>query len=520
MPHHSLGSIPVWNAADNSRFSALSGEQQADVCIVGAGIAGLSTAYLLQKEGVSVAVVDARGIAGGETGRTTMHLTTALDERYFKLETLHGTENCRLIADSHRAAIDKIEAIIRDEAIDCQFMRVDGYLTAANGEDEKQLEKEVETLNRIGLTDVALVSHIPLEGYDWNAAIRYPNQACLHATRYIDGLAKAFERMGGRIYIDSTVRQVKGGSHAHIATDTGARLNAGSIVVATNTPMNDRVVMHTKQVPNRTYAISIDVAKDSIPPLLIWDTETPYHYVRLLKGTTRDHLITGGEDHKTGHAADAESCYRHLEEWTRARFPGCGEVTHRWSGQILEPLDHIAYIGRNPMDDDNVYIVTGTSGNGTTYGTIAGMVLTDLIQGRENPYSAIYDPSRKPAFKADSLKEYARFNSHAVAHMGDHLKAGEVDSPEDIQPGTGAVVRRGMHKIAMYRDEEGMLHERSAVCPHLGCIVKWNAGEKSWDCPCHGSRFTPDGEVLNGPSSAPLDKSGSESLPQQKQAQG
>lgn len=520
MPRSSSGSIPFWDAADNSRFRALSGRQDADVCIVGAGIAGLTTAYLLQKEGVSVAVVDARGIAGGETGRTTIHLTAALDERYFKLESLHGTENCRHIAASHLNAIDRIEAIIHDEAIDCQFMRVDGYLTATNKKDEKQLEKEVEALNRIGLTDAAMVSHIPLEGYDWNAAIRYPNQACLHATRYIDGLAKAFERLGGRIYVDSPVRQIQGGSHAHVVTDTDARINARSIVVATNTPINDRVVMHTKQIPSRTYAISIEVAKDTLPPILIWDTETPYHYVRLVKGTTKDYLITGGEDHKTGHMADAESRYRQLEEWTRERFAGCGEVTHRWSGQILEPMDHIAYIGRNPMDDDNVYIVTGTSGNGTTYGTIAGMLLTDLIQNRENPWTQIYDPARKPAFKADSMKEYAKFNSHAVAHMGDHLKAGEVDSPEDIQPGTGAVIRRGMHKIAMYRDDEGMLHERSAVCPHLGCIVKFNAGEKSWDCPCHGSRFTPDGQVLNGPSSAPLDRTGGKTQPQRKQAHG
>lgn len=501
MQRGALESISIWDAIEeNEQLPVLKGRIEADVCIVGAGIAGLTAAYLLQKEGLSVAIADAWGIAKGETGRTTIHLTAMLDTRYYTLEALHGEENCRHLVSSHLSAIQRIEAIIREEHIDCQFMRVDGYLVAANPQDEEELKREMEAVNRAGLSDAALMTRLPLEEYRWNAAIRIPNQACMHATRYMQGLAQAFLRKGGQIFVNSPIKEVHGGEDAHVISEEGGRIDAGAIFIATGAPVNDRVVMHTKQVPSRTYAIAVEMAKDAVPPMLIWDTETPYHYVRMLKGREKDCLIVGGEDHQTGRPAHADERYGRLEQWTRERFLQAGAVTHRWSGQVLEPVDHIAYIGRNPMDDDNVYIATGTSGNGTTYGTIAGMLICDLIQDRENPWAELYNPARKPPLEYESVKEYAKFNSHVLEHMADHLKGGKVASVEAIRPGEGAVMRRGVHKVAVYRDEQGKLHERSAVCTHLGCVVKWNAGEKSWDCPCHGSRFSPDGRVLNGPA--------------------
>jgi Rieske Fe-S protein len=273
------------------------------------------------------------------------------------------------------------------------------------------------------------------------------------------------------------------------------------VVVATNTPFNDRVTMHTKQAAYRSYVVGFEVPKDSFPAWLLWDMEDPYHYVRRVRGIARDVVIVGGEDHKTGEANDADARYRNLESWARANFSGLGAVAYRWSGQVMEPVDSLAFIGRNP-GDDNVYIATGDSGHGMTHGTLAGMLISDLIAGQANPWTELYDPARK------SLKSAGTFvgaNADVVAHMvKDHVKGGDVTDRDDIRPGEGAVLRDGMSHVAVYRDKDGTLLEHSAVCTHLGCVVHWNSGEKSWDCPCHGSRFAVDGTVLNGPAAARL----------------
>jgi Rieske Fe-S protein len=266
-------------------------------------------------------------------------------------------------------------------------------------------------------------------------------------------------------------------------------------------------VIQTKQYPNRTYVIAATVAKGSVARALFWDTPTPYHYVRLQEhDAQRDLLIVGGEDHRTGQEDDAEERYARLESWMCERFKQAGPVAFRWSGQVLEPADSLAFIGRNPMDSDNVYVATGDSGNGMTHGTIAGMLLTDLIQGRESGWTDLYDPSRK---SLRALPEYAKENAHSAAAYSGWLKRGDVESVEEIKPGEGAIVRHGLHMVAACRDASGKLTELSAVCPHLGCIVEWNTSEKTWDCPCHGSRYAADGHVINGPAKSglkPIDK--------------
>jgi Rieske Fe-S protein len=246
------------------------------------------------------------------------------------------------------------------------------------------------------------------------------------------------------------------------------------------------------------------VPSGSVPKALYWDTPDPYHYVRLHHvrtgaGVGHDMLIVGGEDHKTGQKDDAEERFRCLEEWARERFPMLETVEYRWSGQVLEPMDYMALIGPQPGDSENVYLATGDSGQGMTHGTIAGMLLTDLIIGRKNQWAKLYDPSRV-TISTSSAMEFAKENLNVAVQYADWVRPGEVSSPHDILPGTGAVIRRGAKKIAVYRADDGTLHERSAVCTHLKCIVDWNSAEKSWDCPCHGSRFDPYGQVLNGPA--------------------
>ncbi|MDQ1613390.1 MAG: hypothetical protein QOG00_3321 [Pyrinomonadaceae bacterium] len=500
----------VWmRTADMPEHTQLNRDVRADVVIVGAGIAGLTTAYLLTKEGKRVVVLDDGPVGGGETCRTTAHLVNALDERYYELERLHGERGARLAAASHTAAVDRIEIIVNEEQIDCDFTRLDGYLFVAPGDDPAQLEEELRATHRAGLTGVEQVERAPVATFDTGAALRFPRQAQFHILKYLRGLAEAVRRGGGEIYTQTHATKIEGGdSEARVETANGATVTAGAVVVATNSPVNDLVAIHTKQAGYRTFVVGARVPRGSVPQILLWDTPDPYHYVRVQRvdegegeGGGYDVLIVGGEDHKTGQADDAEERFRRLEEWTRERFPQVESFEFRWSGQVMEPVDGLAFIGRNPLDKENVYIATGDSGNGMTHGTIAGMLLTDLIAGRENEWSELYDPSRKTL---SAIKDFAEENLNVAAQYTDHLTPGEVSDASEIKAGEGAIIRRGLTKVACHRDESGALHERSAICTHLGCVVRWNSTEKTWDCPCHGSRFQTDGHVVNGPANSAL----------------
>jgi glycine/D-amino acid oxidase-like deaminating enzyme/nitrite reductase/ring-hydroxylating ferredoxin subunit len=479
---------------------ALDKNVTADVCVVGAGIAGLTTAYLLATEGRSVLVLDDGPIAGGETSRTTAHLVNVLDDRYFQLEKLHGHKGAKLAAESHTAAIDRIEEIVAKENIACEFERLDGYLFMTSGESAEVLDKELEAAHRAGLTGVEYVARAPLQGFDTGSCLRFPRQAQFHPLKYLNALSKALEKKGGQIFNKTHADEFKSERpdqpKTSVKTSSGAVVSAGAIVVATNTPVNDWVTIHTKQAAYRTYVIGVRVPKGSVTRALYWDTHDPYHYVRLTGEAAQEVLIVGGEDHKTGQADDTNERFERLEAWTRERFPAAGVMEFRWSGQIMEPVDGLAFIGRNP-GEQNIYVVTGDSGNGMTHGTIAGILLTDLILGRYNEWTTLYDPSR---ISLRAAPQFAKENLNAAAQFSDYITPGNVDDVRKIATGSGAVIRRGLKKVAVYRDTRGVLHEYSAVCPHLGCIVEWNSTERTWDCPCHGSRFDLSGKVVNGPA--------------------
>jgi len=484
-------------------FKLLATDIQADVCIVGAGISGLSCAYELTQQGRSVVIIDDGPIVSGETERTTAHLANAMDDRFYVLEQMHGEAGARIAGASHGAAIDRIEQICMREQIQCDFHRVDGYLFLGKGDDRSTLEKELDAAHRAGLSRVELLVKAPVRSFDTGPCLRFPRQGQFHPTKYFDGVTAAILKAGGRIYTQTRALEISDGSPVEVRTQGGATIRASVVVVATNTPVKDRFRIHTKQAPYRTYVIGARVAKDSVPLGLYWDTEDPYHYIRLEANNDAqrpyDMLIVGGADHKTGQEDKPQESWDELEEWTRARFP-VQIVEYRWSGQVMEPVDGMAFIGRNP-GDRNVYIATGDSGQGMTHGTIAGMLITDLIQGRENPWECLYDPSRKAT---RSLKEFARENLNVAAQYRDYVTPGDVPSEFHVAKGEGCIVRHGAKKVAVYCDDSGQRHEFSAVCPHLGCIVSWNTAEKTWDCPCHGSRFTKMGEVVNGPAKTNL----------------
>jgi nitrite reductase/ring-hydroxylating ferredoxin subunit len=327
---------------------------------------------------------------------------------------------------------------------------------------------------------------------------------------YLHGLSKAIKRGGGKI-LQAHATTIEGGKDATVHTRSKHVVRCSSVVVATNAPINDNASIYTKQAPFRTYVISAPIPTKAFPKILLWDTgqyskedTPPYHYIRTEKipdDASHMMLIVGGEDHHTGEANDAELRFHRLEEWTKKRFP-IGEIAFRWSGQVLEPADGFAMIGRKPFDDKNVFIATGDSGNGITHGIIAGMLLKDLIVGKKNPWEHIYEPSR---FRVHATTGMLKEGFRVACDIADYVTPGTVQSEDAVAPGRGAVIRHGLKKIALYRDPKGTLHRMSAVCPHKGCIVRWNSAEKSFDCPCHGSRFDCHGKVVNGPSFGDLE---------------
>ncbi|MDG3005521.1 FAD-dependent oxidoreductase [Paludisphaera mucosa] len=486
---------------------SLAEDLEADVCIVGAGLAGMSTAYLLALEGKKVVVLDDGPIGGGETRRTTAHLSNAIDDRYTEIERIHGVEGSRLAAESHSAAIEKIAEIIRDEGIECEFARLDGYLLLGPNDPGDLLAREEEAARRAGLSRVERLPGVPQAPFDTGPCLRFPDQGQFHPLKYLDGLARGIEKRGGLIFNGTHVKSIEGGTPAKIETAEGHIVTAAAVVVATNSPINDMYAIHTKQAPYLSYVVAGLVPRGIIPKALYWDTMDPYHYVRIQdlsedpEHADHDLLIVGGEDHKTGQAEDHETRYAKLESWARERFPMMQEIEFRWMGQVQETIDGLAFLGKNPLDDGNVYIATGDSGMGMTHGTIAGLLITDLILGRENPWAKLYDPSRKPM---GAIKDFLKENVNVARQYTDWLTPGDAPDAGAIPAGGGAVLRRGLSKIAAYRDEQGGMHEMSAVCPHLGCIVAWNDDDKTWDCPCHGSRFDRIGHVVDGPSTSDL----------------
>lgn len=493
----------LWQEIPAPSLTALQKDFATDICIIGAGISGLTTAYLLLRNGYKVTVLDKKDFGIDETGFTTAHLSNALDDSYTQLIKWHGEKGAALAYQSHTDAIDLIEKIATEERINCDFKRVNGYLFLAPGDKIEELKEELESAHKVGFTSVQSLLRAPVSSFNSGPCLMYPQQAQFHPLKYLKGLVQAIQRLGGHIFTGTQVDEVQGGRKAYVKTSTGIRVTCNSIVVATNVPVNNRFTMYTKEAQYRTYVIGVKVPKDSFEPVLLWDTKDPYHYVRIHSQAELDYdvMIVGGEDHKTGQGEHPEVHFTRLKHWVRTTFGIEPEVVYHWSGQIVEPNDGLAYIGRNPMDDKNVYIATGDSGHGMTHGTIAGILLRDLIMDRKNDWEQLYDPSR---LNLKSIGTFVKENLNTASQYVDWISPGDADTFTSMGMDEGMIIRQGFSKVAVYRDENGAFHFHSAVCPHLGGIVHWNSAEKTWDCPCHGSRFSKNGEAINGPANVGL----------------
>lgn len=496
--------IPVAPGAGRLR-----GALTCDTVVVGSGMAGLSAAYELAAAGHRVVVIDRGPIAGGMTARTTAHLAPICDNGLDTLVRIRGEEAARLFQQSQEAAVDRIETIVAELAIECAFRRLDGWLFPASGMTEADAGKirdaEYAAARKVGAA-VQKDAVVPLPGFENAPVLRYSRQATFHPLAYLAALARTIQEKGGALFANSPVVKVEEDTEQArgrvlVTTEDGATVIADQAVVATNAPINDRVALHSKMAPYRTYAMAFALPKGTLIDALYWDMDDPYHYVRLQPGSGGfDQLIVGGADHKGGESDDGDVRFAALTDWISRLVPRIGRELHRWSGQVLETIDHCAFIGLNP-GNSKIYVSCGDSGQGITHGAVAGLLLRDLIAHGSSAWKDLYEPSRKTAA---GVFNYVSENMTAVKNFAEYVLPGQIDDPDALEPGQGGVLRDGMSLVAACRDKHGVLHLRSAACTHLGCVVHWNSLEQCWDCPCHGSHFAPDGTVLNGPATAPL----------------
>lgn len=479
-------------------YARVGGHRTTDVIIIGGGITGLTTAALLKQRGFQVVVLEAHRLAEGATGYTSAHLTTAFERSYVELARALGIEPLRQLVAARRQSIEAIARLAHTYDIDCDFQSLPGYWTATTPEQMARLRDELEVVRAVDAT-TAWSDDVP-NGLGL-AAIRFAEQAAFDPVQYVRGLARVVHGDGSVVFENSPVVAVEDGERVTVRT-ADAELRANAVVLATHTPIG-RNVVHAEMVPYRSYVASCELAPDAaFPRALIWDLDTPYHYARPVRSLEGEPLVLiGGNDHKTGETHDTHRHYAELEAFARTRY-GIREVNNAWSTELFETCDGLPFIGASP-GEKNVWIACGYGGDGLTWGTLAAHVLTDAIAGTPHALATQLSPTRLPSLSGS--KRLIADNLHIAAHfVKDRLRQGDIASVHDLKPGHGALVTIGGHKIAAFRETSGTLHTFSAACTHMKCIVQWNKSEQTWDCPCHGGRFSATGAVISAPPTKPL----------------
>ena len=471
-----------------------------DVAIVGGGITGVTTALLLQAAGKKCILFEAYNLCFGTTGGTTAHLNTLLDNPYSNIIKDFGKENAQLVAQACKDAIALVKSNIGEFDIDCGFEDASAYLFAQTEKQVKELEDIYEACGEVNVKAV-YAETLPLS-IDFKKAILVEGQAKFHPVKYVHALATAFEKAGGIILQQCRMQDVKENDVIEISTSKG-KFQSSYLIYATHIPPGVNL-LHLRCVPYRSYVMAVSLKDQKYPDELIYDMYDPYHYIRSQKIGNRDYLIVGAEDHKTGHVENTDACFLKLEAYVREHFD-VDEVINKWSAQFFEPADGLPYIGHLPGHDGNILVATGFGGHGITYSHVAAPTLKSLVLNEENPCIKLFDPNRiKP------VAGFVSFIEHNVdvarLFVGKWFAHEKLKELAGMAPGEGRVVRYEGDTMALYKDETGNLHVLSPVCPHLKCSVAWNSAERSWDCPCHGSRFDIDGNVLTGPAGAALEK--------------
>ena len=480
---------------------------ETDTIVIGGGLTGITTAYLLHRAGKSVVLIE-RGRCGLiDTGHTTAHLTAVPDLRLHEIVRTFGVGAAREVWDAGMTAIGRIATIVREERIDCGFRREPGYLHAPPGEDPaphiEGLKREAEAAAQLGI-DAEYLESVPFFG---TPGVRFPDQACFHPLRYLAALEDRLTVAGDNCHILEETEAGEITDQPLTVKAGGRRIRGRYLVLATHNPLQGHagtlksLLFQTKLSLHTSYVLGGRIPRGRVPAALFWDTRTPYDYLRVETKDDHDYVIFGGEDHKTGQEPHTEGAFARLEARLRRLLPEL-QIDHRWSGQVIETNDGLPYIGEIAGGQ---FVGTGYAGNGMTFGTVAAMMATEAACGRPPPWQDLFDPHRRKWIGGtwSYLKENKDYPWHLLK---DWLGKGAAEPLETLAPGSGKVLIFEGKKVAASRDAQGHITLCSAVCPHLGCIVHWNEAERTWDCPCHGSRFQPGGDVISGPAEAPLTK--------------
>ena len=472
-----------------------------DVLIVGGGITGITTGLQLQKAGKACLIAEAHNICFGTTGGTTAHINTFFDTPYHNIRNDFGEDNAQLVAKATRLARTLYNQNIKAYNIDCDFEDKEGFVYAQTHEQIEELQKMFDSSKDAGV-EVSYSDTLPVP-IEFKKAIVYAGQAQIHPTRYTHALAKEFEKIGGVILQNCTIDKFEESNGVLNIQSNNELLKARNLIYATHIPPGINL-LHFRCAPYRSYAMAVTLKDDSYPEALAYDMYDPYHYHRSQIIDGKKYLIVGGEDHKTAHIQNTDACFNRLESYVR-KYYNVANIAYRWSSQYFEPSDGLAYIGHLPGNPDNVYVATGLGGNGITYSHIAAITLSDIISKGDSEFKKLFNPNRvKPvAGFSNFVKENADVVKEFFKRRFSIINIKEV---AELAPGEGKLVKYEGESIALYKDDKGGLHAIDPVCPHAKCVVDWNSAEKSWDCPCHGSRFSFDGELLTGPARRGLDK--------------
>jgi glycine/D-amino acid oxidase-like deaminating enzyme/nitrite reductase/ring-hydroxylating ferredoxin subunit len=489
-------SASVWidTGPSQPELPRLDADVDTDVAVIGGGIVGITTALLLREAGARVVLLDANRLAHGVTGHTTAKVSSQHGMVYARLRSSLGADGARAYGAANQAGLEWIAGRVQRDGIDCDFRRRPSYAYLSPGGDRSQIEDEVEAAVEAGLP-ASLAETTPLP-YPVEAAVRFEQQAEFHVRKYLLALAAGLPGGGCKIYEDTHAVEV-GDTGRSVVKTPGGRVTADHVVVATHYPFLDRSLAFARVHPERSYALLCRIAGEP-PAGMFISGDAPTRSIRAVPLDGEELLLVGGEGHRTGRGGDTEQRYRALEDFAREHWD-VESVEYRWSAQDNATIDAVPYVGRLTPRSRRVFMATGFAKWGITGGTAAAMLLTDLILERENPWAALYDPCRppRPGAVVKLLEKNAQVGLHFI---GDRITKPGTRRIEELRPGEGDIVRLAGEKVAGYRHEDGRLVAVSTRCTHLGCQVNWNPAERSWDCPCHGSRFTPDGDVLQGPA--------------------
>jgi glycine/D-amino acid oxidase-like deaminating enzyme/nitrite reductase/ring-hydroxylating ferredoxin subunit len=487
----------LWlDGAKPTGYAPLAGALDVDVAVIGGGITGLTTALLLKRDGAKVAVIEAREVGSGVTGCTTAKVSALQGTVYDTIRKRHGTEGTSAYAEASLGGVELVAQLADEEGIDCDLERRDAFTYAASESERSSVEDEHEAAREAGLK-VDLVDDIDTP-FSTNGAVRLADQLQLQPVEYVRGLARAVHGDGCHVLEATRVKRVEAGDPCRLHTENGT-VTARQVVDAAHYPLLDRGLFFARLEPMRSYCIAARL-RDAAPPqgMSISAGST----TRSLR-SYHDLMIVGGEGHAAGARQARPERFGKLEEFARRHWDVV-EVTHRWSAQDPVPWDHMPVIGAYHPRSSHLFVASGFMKWGLSGGSFAARILSDLIAGRENPWAERFTPNR---VGARGLPKVAQLGAKfAIDAVGDRVLPAEAADASEVPRGEARVIRDGLGKTGVYRDESGTAYAVSMRCTHLGCLVRFNGAERSWDCPCHGSRFGVDGAVLEGPATEPLQR--------------